>query len=70
MSATLSRAYIVQSIATASDDRMHVTLFEDNSATDAIGAPMGSNTVTLLMSVDEARQFFPGDAITLTLTST
>ena len=70
MAVSFSRSYIVQSVAQASDSRVHVTFFEDNAATDATGAPMGSNTITFTMSLSEGRDFFPGDKITVAIAST
>lgn len=67
--ATLTRSYVVQSLAQAADARVTVILFEDNSKADANGAPMGSSTVNFQMSAEEARGFFPADKITITLST-
>lgn len=67
---SITRSYKVQSITAAPDAKLQVALVEDNSQTDVNGAFMGSSTVSFLMSHDEAKGFFPGDQITVTVAAT
>lgn len=67
MAQSFTRSYMVQNIATSPNGQLQVTLFESDGPTDINGAPMGASTVTFLMSVEEAHEYFPGDMVSITL---
>ena len=61
-----TRSYYVYNISTTPGQQLQVTLIQDDGV-DVNGAPIGTNTVNLLMSTEEARGYFPGDKVTVTL---